>query len=687
MSEPAAQDAIERGHVARRSGRFEEALAQYRRAVALAPQLAATQSVCGLMLLQMERVAEAAPYLEYAAALAGDDPDVGFNLAELRARQDRLPEAMEDLARLALRFPRVARYRERLGEWAVQSGQFAAAAEHFRVVAERHPHDPAAWFRWARATFDAGDPRGALPIIEQAAKLAPRHAAILGLRAEIAQALGDWPALAAAAQTWTRQHPGDADAWRMAATAQWQQGLLVDAMASYRSCLALQTPSAADLATYGRLCLTAQANDEATKALDAAAQLDPDHAPVLSAQATLAVFKGGFETALAYARRALVIDPTDAAAWKVLVQLTHGHPAAEERAALEDLVSRQVAPSGADARITALFALADCQDADKDTAAAFATYAAANQAARDRGKAEGLGYDRAARRQEVDAIIAMASSAPPTVAPGLALTLTNSPSTPHGSGYDQPTRPIPVFIVGLPRSGSTLVENILAAHSTVAACGERQAMRAIMQEFTAIAPHRGVAGLPRTTVRRWRDAYWRGIAVKPGHTPAAVTDKNPWNFDALPLIFQLFPEARVVHVRRHPVETGLSIYRNEFPKFAAFSLDLADIGHYIGEYARLINHWERVLPGRFLTMSYEALVEDPATTTRELLRFCGLEWEDACLSPAAGRRDINTMSAVQVRSPIVRSSSRRLAYAQHLEPLRAALRDAGVDPETGLLQT
>src|SRR5262249_41039070 len=152
--------------------------------------------------------------------------------------------------------------------------------------------------------------------------------------------------------------------------------------------------------------------------------------------------------------------------------------------------------------------------------------------------------------------------------------------------------PTPIFIIGMPRSGTTLIESILGAHSKVFACGERQEMRSIMQEFASLVPIRGAAGIPEATKELWRDAFLRELPDLGSAT--AVTDKNPWNFDALGLIFDLFPDARVIHVRRNPVETGLSIFRNEFQKFASFTTRLQSIGHYYGEYARLMAHWEAV---------------------------------------------------------------------------------------------
>src|SRR4030095_8767462 len=173
-----------------------------------------------------------------------------------------------------------------------------------------------------------------------------------------------------------------------------------------------------------------------------------------------------------------------------------------------------------------------------------------NQLSAARASAEGFRYDRVQRSRQTEQLIAAFPIAPKAI--------------------EAQTRPTPIFIVGMPRSGTTLVESILGAHSKVFACGERQAMRGVMQEFTALET--GISAIAAATRRRWRESYVRELPALGGAT--AITEKNPWNFDALGMIFELFPDARVIHVRRDPVETGLSIFRNEFPQFASFATRL-----------------------------------------------------------------------------------------------------------------
>ena len=166
-----------------------------------------------------------------------------------------------------------------------------------------------------------------------------------------------------------------------------------------------------------------------------------------------------------------------------------------------------------------------------------------------------------------------------------------------------------------------------------------------------------------------------------------MTDKHPLNFEAAALMARLFPDAAIIHVRRNPIETGLSVYRQEFSKQWTFAHRLEDIGHYYGHYARLVAHWEHTLPGRFTTIQYERFVDSFEQAAPQLVRACGLSWEPQCLNFQRTSRAIATFSTVQARDAVRLGESRAERYEKHLAPLAAALERAGVDPETGALRT
>ena len=226
----------------------------------------------------------------------------------------------------------------------------------------------------------------------------------------------------------------------------------------------------------------------ATKALDEAEALDPDIAHMLSAKAILLMVSGRYEEAERYARRALAIDPRDPSGYKALAQLTSGRLTKEELAGLEALVGDEELRLLD--RVTGAFALADCREVQGESAHAFAAYEFANRLARDYGEAEGVAYDSAAREKQIDEVVSLFDSVPAKPA--------------------RDSEPRAVFIVGMPRSGTTLVESVIGAHSKVFACGERGAVRWIMQDVLSRA--RAAPPSRRSTPASGRSGggFWQG---------------------------------------------------------------------------------------------------------------------------------------------------------------------------------
>lgn len=632
MTGASLSELMQLGHAARQAGRSEEALGHYGQALARRPDSAEANGAYGVMLLHLGRVREAGPYLQ---------------------------KAEEILAKVAADGPRQWQAWEKLGELMAQSRRFGEAAMHFARAVALRPGDPSLLFKWARACFDSGRVEESLRILGDAARLAPGHPAILRLYADVFESRAAWPELERVALDWTRAQPGSAQAWRSLAQAQWETGYPQRAVPSIRTALDLGGRDAGSLAILGKICLHALDLEAAAKALDESESLDSRHSGMLSAKALLLMWNGSYEEAKDYCRRSLAANPGDVTAYKTLTQLTKGRLSGDDIAALRAIAERE--DGHIQDRITALFALGDCLDADNRIDEAFAHYERANRLASERAKAEGLLYDPAVTSRQTQELISLFDSVPAPAAQSI------------GSR--------PIFIVGMPRSGTTLVESVLGAHSRVAAGGEKAGIRRILPEYLAFARSGQVAGIPENQWARWRALYLQETPAPVGIE--AMTDKNPWNFDALSLILGLFPGARIIHVRRNPVETGFSIFRNEFSKLIRFANRLEDIGHYYGEYARVMAHWERIAGERFVTIQYEDFVRRFDDAARALLADCGLNWEEACAQFWKSKRAVSTISSMQVRRPPGKPAIRAQAYAAHLGPLVTALRSARVDLETG----
>jgi tetratricopeptide (TPR) repeat protein len=229
---------------------------------------------------------------------------------------------------------------------------------------------------------------------------------------------------------------------------------------------------------------------------------------------------------------------------------------------------------------------------------------------------------------------------------------------------------LPVFIVGMPRSGSSLVEQIVASHPDVRSAGETSGLRALFEEPLPEANDptaRGVEGrIAAAALERLR---------RFGAESKRVVDKDLQNFLHLGTIHRLLPGARIIHCRRDPLDSCFSAYTKLFLGDLNYSYDLAELGRYFVSYHALMQYWHSVLPPEaFLEIDYEALVLDPRTHTARLLEFLGLPWNEACLRFFENHRKISTASLAQVRRPIYRSSVGRAQSVRHqLQPLIAAL--------------
>jgi tetratricopeptide (TPR) repeat protein len=229
---------------------------------------------------------------------------------------------------------------------------------------------------------------------------------------------------------------------------------------------------------------------------------------------------------------------------------------------------------------------------------------------------------------------------------------------------------VPIFIVGMPRSGSTLVEQILASHPAVHGAGECEDFRLLAEVLVQDGPER----LTPVALTRLGETYLRQLQAR---APRAVriTDKNLHNYQLLGLIHLALPNAVIIHTQRDPIDTCLSCYARLFHGEHPYSYDLAELGRYWRAYDGLMAHWRRVLPPQtLLEVRYENLVADQEGETRRLLAHCGLDWDAACLHFHATERPVFTASATQVREPIYRHSIEKWrAYGVALQPLIEAL--------------
>ena len=241
--------------------------------------------------------------------------------------------------------------------------------------------------------------------------------------------------------------------------------------------------------------------------------------------------------------------------------------------------------------------------------------------------------------------------------------------------------PDPIFVVGLPRSGSTLIEQILASHSAVEGTMELPDINVLAMDLGHSAPNKAAEGYPASVAALGQDAlaalgeaYLRRTRIQRKTGRPMFIDKMPNNFQHLGLIHLILPRARIIDARRHPMATCFSAFKQHFARGQNFSYDLGELGRYYRDYVGLMAHFDAVLPGRVHRVFYERMVDDPETEVRALLAYCGLPFEAACLRFYENDRAVRTASSEQVRRPIFRDGlDQWRRYEPWLDPLKDAL--------------
>tara|TARA_R110000868_G_scaffold207020_3_gene456022 strand:- start:2135 stop:4399 length:2265 start_codon:yes stop_codon:yes gene_type:complete len=559
----------------------------------------------------------------------------------------------------------------RLGDLAGRSNDFALAAEAMQRALEvdpTHPARPHIALRLAGAQVECGNPAGALAalaIAEQGGLAG--HADVLRLRAALARQDGDWKAMVAIAEAWAAAAPDDLEAISAHALALGQMGYYARAAEIYRAVVNAEPEIAGHWAALGRLVLGTRDLPAATDMFRAALDIDADCADATFGLARVHTFTGRLDQAELMCRRTLEIKPDHLEAYGQLCEVTGGKLTDAE---VERLTAAVAVPGlPADTLAIGLFALGDAHHHRKQPEEAFAAWARANATKKiQHGHSHTGGYDRAAQEERVSRLIAMFATETPV------------PTLPEAGG------PRPIFIVGMPRSGTTLIEAAISAHEDVAAGGELSAMPYIMEEFWSWADRTGWAGgeIPQAQRLAWRARYLSHYASFGLEKAKFVTDKQPSNFLAAGLIRQIFPEAAIIHIRRRPVETAFSIYRRNFSRQWPFAHDLDDIAHYYAQHSRLGAHWEAAFGRRYTPLQYESLVADFERELRFIIARIGLGWSRNCLDFHLQERSVLTFSSVQVRKPASAAHLDTSApYMAFLGELDARIESLGVDPQTG----
>lgn len=384
--------------------------------------------------------------------------------------------------------------------------------------------------------------------------------------------------------------------------------------------------------------------DEAKSCFEKALRLQPRNASALCALGWVASVEGRFDEAENLFRETLEIDPRKSAAWAWLVGLRRMTPADKSwLEGVERTLASRLQPLE-EARLR--FAMGKYFDDLGNFARAFEQYKRGNQL----HKLIASPYDRTSRTQFVDDMIRVC---------------TRECLTQPRDGTCESAKP--VLVTGMPRSGTSLVEQIIASHPEAAGAGElhfwidaaRRHAESMRSELPDASLTRGLA-----------DSYLKTLSRKSANA-LRVVDKSTFNSDHLGLIHWVFPKARIIYLRRDPIDTCLSCYFQNFANAASWTMDLSDLAHYCREHDRVVAHWRSVLPAdTFLEVPYAELVADPEAWSRKIIGFIGLEWDPRCLEFQQTKRAVVTASNWQVRQKIYsRSVGRWRNYEKYIGPL------------------
>jgi tetratricopeptide (TPR) repeat protein len=698
-----------------------------------AAQMPAVNPAQALILAEQKRrhgfLADADELTRRAAAAAPDNAEAEHMLGIIAHQSGKLAAAIEHIRRAIAIKPDIALYHANLGEMCRLAGRVDDAIAAGRRALELDPNYAGALSNLGIALFDKGEFEEALALYDRAVALDANFAQAHSNRGNALQRLKRFAEAEPSYRRAVELQPEFADAWNNLGTCLRELKRSEEAETIYRKALALgpnnpdtldnlalavkdldRLDEAADLLRravvieprsdkfhlhYGTVLLDQHKVEEAAAAAKRALALNPDNHDTVNLMGRIAFERGDLEESLVHYRRALALKPDLADAYnnmgnvlKELGQLQEAQnaflqalrldpdiagvyvnladsktfkPGDPHLAAMERLAAKTEGLSKTD-RMQLDFGLGKAYADLKDYDRSFRHLLAGNAA-----KRATVAYDEQGTFALFDRIEA----------------LFTRDLIAAKSGAGDPSA-LPIFVIGMPRSGTTLIEQIIASHPAAFGAGELQTFNDVILEvrnpggntipYPEFVPALDAAAIGKIGARYLSSV--RALAAKHGvANPERITDKMPSNYYFAGLIHLALPNARIIHTVRDPVDTCISCFSKLFSAEQNHTYDLAELGRYYKRYERLLAHWRRVLPkGRILDVRYEDVVADLDGQARRIIAHCDLPWDDRCLAFHKTDRPVRTASATQVRQPIYKSAvGRWRVYERHLDPLRNAL--------------
>lgn len=608
----------------RQKGMLAEGEEAAQRAVSMDPSLVSAWNNLGILLQESGKLEQSLNCLERVVALTPESPEAHNNLGNTWRLLNRLDQAEPSYRKSLELNPSYAEAHSNLAFLLSSQGRHESAYEHAQRAIELSPRLIDAYLNLAEVEMSRENYGEVLRALDMLNAFAPQHPAALSARAKALK----------------------------------QLERAEEALPFARQAVALMPQSADTYSTLASVLAHLGHTEEALTAAEQAAKLPGTKAEeAMVSRGTMLLEAGRKEEALATFEEALAVFPNS-----VQVRMARVEARSVKSADDADIVALEACIAEGERRtradlMSAHFALGKAYLDVKDSERAFHHLNTGNRMKRATMQVD---PDQTGRW-----MMEVTDAFPPERMAELA-------------GLGAPGT-MPIFVVGMPRSGTTLIEQIISSHPQVTGAGELAALRQVV-ESTGVYPA-SIRSLTRESASvllpRIGQEYLRRVAPLAQGRPYLV-DKMPGNFLYTGLIPLILPGARIIHSRRDAVDTCLSCYTKLFGGMQPFAYDLAELGIFYRLYERMMDHWRKVVPAAsFIEVDYEAVVDDIETEARRMIDFLGLPWDDACLEFHKNRRVVRTASVNQVRQPIYKTSKGRwTAYASYLGPLLAEL---GID--------
>lgn len=636
-----------------KQGQLSEALTQGKALSGHYPGDPTVHNILGVINARIGQAEIALACYDRALAIKPDFAEVHNNRGNLLNRLGQNAAAITSFRQALQIKPQYAEAHNNLGVALYDAGELDEATASYREALRVRPSYAEAQNNLGNALADLGQPEVALASFSAALQMNPRYSQAYYNKGNILRSMGRHDEAIDCFNSAIGLRPDYAEAFNSLGNTLNEQGKHQQAIESLNRAIQLRPDYSEAHCNLGNVLSDSGRPDEALSSYHTALQISPEFAEAQCCLGNVLSYLGRQEEAMDSFNRVLELKSDHAAVFNNLSQIKTFERDDPQIDQMQKLLEN---PDIAETDVMHLgFALGKAHDDLGDVDQAFKYYQEGN-----RLKKKALGYDISSDETRFEQIKSLFSS------------YTQKPDPGIESGRDFKKQPI--FIVGMPRSGTTLVEQILASHSQVFGAGELEILNQMMNPLLREKTLTGQSELGEVDLVNLRNTYLEGINELAGSEPF-MTDKMPINFRWVGFLLLAMPGVKIINLRRDSAAVCWSIFKHHIGgEGNGYSYDILDVAGYYNLYTDLMQFWRQAFPGQIYDLDYESLTENQEQETRRLLEYCDLDWEDQCLDFHKTRRSVQTLSAGQVRKAMYTGSSREWRkYETHLQPMLEAL--------------